>query len=150
MTNTIRIIIFLLSILLISCNQTKKQKRIDDKILRSKVISDSTNKLSGKPAFKADKKVKTLILDYNAISCSCAQWSESKSNKKEYYWLEPANEKLINADHLFNGDNLPVQIKVTGQIVSENGFPKRHSLSKVNENEAGKVFRYTNIEVLKK
>jgi hypothetical protein len=82
MTNTIRIIIFSLSILLISCNQTKKQKRIDDKILRSKVISDSTNKLSGKPAFKADKKVKTLILDYNAISCSCAQWSESKSNKK--------------------------------------------------------------------
>ncbi|PJJ66351.1 hypothetical protein [Chryseobacterium geocarposphaerae] len=149
MSNAIRLIIFSLSTLLISCNQTKKQKLIDDKILRSK-LSDSINKLSDKPAFKVDAKVKTLILDYNAISCSCAQWSESKSNKKEYYWLEPANEQLINADHLFNGRNLPIQIKVTGQIVSENGFPKQNTLSKVGENEAGKVFRYTNIEVLKK
>ncbi|MCA6065871.1 hypothetical protein JI747_001690 [Chryseobacterium sp. RG1] len=248
MTDVVRLIIFSLSILLISCNQTKKEKPINDKVLKSKIISDPTNKLSDKienleieytvfgcacpnwirtndlksnvkdgiknlyfyiepadenlelpvyfdafrhylkikgqfylkedypkgtveseeplpkakvfrytelqvldkPNFKADTKVETLVLNYNAISCSCAQWSESKSNKKEYYWLEPANEKLINADHLFNGENLPIQIKVTGQVVSEKGFPKRENLSKTNENEAGKVFRYTTIEVLKK
>lgn len=248
MTNVVRLIIFSLSILLISCNQTKKEKPINDKVLKSKIISDPTNKLSDKienleveytvfgcacpnwirtddlklhakdgiknlyfyiepadenlelpvyfdafrhylkikgqfylkedypkgtveseeplpkakvfrytelevldkPTFIADTKVETLVLNYNAISCSCAQWSESKSNKKEYYWLEPANEKLINADHLFNGENLPIQIKVTGQVVSEKGFPKRNNLSKTNENEAGKVFRYTTIEVLKK
>jgi hypothetical protein len=206
MTNVVRLIIFSLSILLISCNQTKKEKPINDKVLKSKIISDPTNKLSDKienleveytvfgcacpnwirtddlklhakdgmknlyfyiepadenlelpvyfdafrhylkikgqfylkedypkgtveseeplpkakvfrytelevldkPTFKADTKVETLVLNYNAISCSCAQWSESKSNKKEYYWLEPANEKLINADHLFNGENLPI------------------------------------------
>lgn len=247
MTNVVRLIIFSLSILLISCNQTKKEKPINDKVLKSKIISDPTNKLSDKienleveytvfgcacpnwirtddlklhvkdgmknlyfyiepadenlelpvyfdafrhylkikgqfylkedypkgtveseeplpkakvfrytelevldkPTFKADTKEETLVLNYNAISCSCAQWSESKSNKKEYYWLEPANEKLINADHLFNGENLPIQIKVTGQVVSEKGFPKRNNLSKTNENEAGKVFQYTSIEVLK-
>lgn len=254
MTNSIRLIIFSLSILLISCNQTKKEKRIDNKILKSKVISDPTNKLSDKienleveytvfgcacpnwirtddlelhpkdgiknlyfyiepadknlelpvyfdafrhylkikgqfyvkedypkgtieneeyipkakvfrytemevadkPAYKAETEVETLVLNYNAISCTCAKWSDARFDKKErpdkkdYYWLEPANEKLINADHLFTGENLPIQIKVTGQIVSEKGFHKRKNLSKVNENEEGKVFRYTRIEVLKK
>lgn len=33
-------------------------------------------------------------------------------------------------------------------VVSENGFPKGN-LSKVGQDEAGKVFRYTKIEVLK-
>lgn len=248
MTDSIKLIIFSFNVLLISCNQTKQERTTHDKVLKSKVISDPANELSGKvesleveytafgcacpnwirrddlalntkdgiknlyfyiepadknlelpvyfdafrhylkikgqfyikedypkgtieneeylpkakvfrytemevvdkPTFKADTKVKTLILDYNAISCSCAQWSESKSNKKEYYWLEPANEKLINADHLFNGENLPIQVKVTGQIVSEKGFPKQNTLTKVDKNEAGKVFQYTNIEVLKK
>ncbi|MGB5028581.1 MAG: hypothetical protein WBO38_08760, partial [Chitinophagaceae bacterium] len=72
----------------------------------------------------------------------------SNPDKRIRYWLEPSNETLIKADTLFNGENLPVQIKVTGQIVSENGFPKRN-LSKVGQDEAGKVFRYSKIEVLK-
>lgn len=102
--------------------------------------------------FKPDTKIQTLILNFNAISCNCAQWSESKFNKSPdgriYYWLEPANKKLIIADDLFDGLQLPVQIKVTGQIVSENGFPRGRNLTKVSQEEAGKVFRYTKIEVI--
>lgn len=247
-------IIFLLGLLLISCKETKKEKRIGNKILKSKVISNSTNKLSDKienleveytvfgcacpnwiriddlkshtdngiknlyfyiepadknlelpvyfdafrhylkikgqfyikedypkgtieneeylpkakvfrytemevvdkPTFKADTKIETLVLNYNAIPCTCAKWSDARFDKKErpdkkdYYWLEPANKKLLDADKLFNGRNLPIRIKITGQIISENGFPKKNNLSKTNENEAGKVFRYTTIEVLKK
>lgn len=105
-----------------------------------------------KPNFKPESKIETLTLSYNAISCTCAQWSESKfdnnPDKRIRYWLEASNESLIKADTLFNGENLPVQIKVTGQIVSEKGFPKRN-LSKVGRDEAGKVFRYTKIEVLR-
>ena len=92
-----------------------------------------------------------MTLKYNATSCTCAQWSETRfsnnSDNKTNYWLEPANEKLINADNLYNGENLPVIIKVTGQVITENGFPKRY-LSKVGQDEAGKVFRYTKIEVI--
>jgi UPF0288 family protein (methanogenesis marker protein 3) len=44
---------------------------------------------------------------------------------------------------------LPIEIKVTGQIVSENGFPKQKSLTKVGQEEAGKVFRYIKIEIIK-
>jgi hypothetical protein len=152
MINLKYILIAFLYGFLISCNQTKTEKAHTNEVSKPKIISDSTNTLTGKIE---NLKVETLILNYNAISCSCAQWSDSRFDKKEnpdkkdYYWLEPANEKLINADHVFNGENLPIQIKVTGQIVSKNGFPKRKNLSKVSEDEAGKVFRYTKIEILK-
>lgn len=106
-----------------------------------------------KPSFKSNSKIETLTLIYNVISCTCAQWSETRFNKitdkKVYYWLEPANQKLINADTLFNGEDLPVIIKVTGQIINEKGFPKNENLTKVGQDEAGKVFRYTKIEVIK-
>jgi len=119
---------------------------------KAKVFRYTAMEVVDKYNFKPDSKIETLTLTYNAIACTCAQWSESRfdkyPDKRIRYWLEPANEKLINADTLFNGENLPVQIKVSGQIISENGFPKR-DLAKVGQEEAGKVFRYTTIEVLK-
>jgi hypothetical protein len=125
---------------------------MEEPMSKAKVFRYTKIEVIDRPNFKPQSKIETLTLDYNAIACTCAQWSEAKyssnPDKRVYYWLEPLNEKLIQADTLYNGENLPVQIKVTGQIVSENGFPKR-DLSKVGQNEAGKVFRYTKIEVLK-
>ncbi len=125
---------------------------MEEPMPKAKVFRYTKIEVIDKPAFNPDTKIETLILNYNAISCTCAQWSEPKyhnnPDKRVYYWLEPSSDKLIKAHTLFNGLNLPVQIKVTGQIVSENGFPKRN-LSKVRQDEAGKVFRYTKIEVLK-
>ena len=93
----------------------------------------------------------TLNLSYNAIACSCAQWSDTKATSdttREYYYLEPANDKIINADKLWNGDNLPLHIQVTGQIVSYAGYPTGYNSTK-GEPNAEKVFRYTKIKVLK-
>ena len=119
---------------------------------KAKVFRYTKIQVVDKLDFKPNSKIETLTLDYNAIACTCAQWSESKysnnHDKKVFYWLEPFNGKLIEADTLFNKENLPVKIKVTGQIISENGFPKRN-LSKVGQDEAGKVFKYTKIEILK-
>jgi hypothetical protein len=45
----------------------------------------------------------TLNLSYNAIGCTCAQWSDPNAKSdtaQEYYYLEPASEKLPNADKL--------------------------------------------------
>ena len=125
----------------------------EQRMPKAKVFQYTEIKVIDKPNYKPDTKIETLILEYNAISCTCAKWSETKysisNDKKNYLWLEPANEKLIQADTLFDGEKLLIRIKVTGQIVSENGFPKRE-LQKVGQDEAGKVFRYTKIEVLKK
>ncbi len=118
---------------------------------KAKVFRYTKLEVINNPNFKAESKVETLTLIYNAISCTCAQWSEIRktenTDRKQNYWLEPANEKLIDADSLFNGENLPVIIKVTGQVVTENGFPKRE-LAKVGQEEAGKVFRYSIIEII--
>jgi len=124
---------------------------MEEKMPKAKVFRYSKLEVVDNPNFKPGSKVETLTLIYNAISCTCAQWSETRknedTNKKQNFWLEPANEKLIKVDTLYNGENLPVIIKVTGQLISENGFPKRE-LTKVGKDEAGKVFRYTKIEVL--
>ncbi|WP_306567529.1 hypothetical protein [Flavobacterium lindanitolerans] len=124
---------------------------MEEPMPRAKVFRYTKFEVIDNPNFKPESKVETLTLIYNAISCSCAQWSETRKSKnidtKQNYWLEPANEKLINADTLFNGENLPIIIKVTGQVVSENGFPKK-DLVKTGQDEAGKVFRYIKIEVM--
>lgn len=126
---------------------------MEEKMPKAKVFKYSKLEVIDNPNFKPETEVETLTLNYNAISCTCAQWSEAQKNKntdkKQNYWLEPANEKLINAETLFDGENLPIIIKVTGQVVTENGFPKSKNLSKVDNNEEGKVFKYTKIEIIK-
>lgn len=93
-----------------------------------------------------------LNLSYNAIACTCAQWSDTKpiadTSQREYIYLEPANDRLINADKLYNGSNLPLQIEVTGQIVSYSGYPDGYNPTK-GDPKAEIVFRYTKIKVLK-
>ena len=124
---------------------------MEEKMPKAKVFRYSKLEVIDKLNFKSDSKIETLTLIYNSISCTCAQWSETRKNeqtdKTKNYWLEPSNENLIKADTLFNGENLPVIIKVTGQVITENGFPKRE-LTKVSQDEAGKVFRYTKIKVI--
>ncbi len=93
----------------------------------------------------------TLNLSYNAIECSCAQWSDTKrvsDTVQQYYFLEPANDKLINADKLWKGDNIPLQIQVTGQIISYAGYPTGYNPTK-GDPKAKMVFRYTKIKVIK-
>lgn len=132
-------------------NYSQGTIEMEEKMPKAKVFRYTKLEVIDKPNFKPDSKIEELTLIYNTISCTCAQWSENRKSEdtdsKNYYWLEPANEKLINTDTLFSGKNLPLIIKVTGQIVTENGFPKKE-LAKVSQDEAGKVFRYTKIEVI--
>jgi len=102
-------------------------------------------------AKQTNRREKTFKLVYNAIGCSCAQWSETKFNtkpeKRIYYYLERANSKLIDADKLWNGNNIPLEIEVTGEIITEMGLPKNYKNIK-EWAETGKVFRYTKIKVI--
>jgi len=131
----------------------QKIVKMEEPMLKAKVFRYTKIEAIDNPNFKPNSKIETLTLSYNAISCSCAQWSESRFNnfpeKRVNYWLEPANQNITNADTLFNGENLPVKIKVTGQIISEKGFPKNENLEKAGKGEASKVFRYTKIQIIK-
>jgi len=94
----------------------------------------------------------TLTLSYQAIACPCPQWAEDHVHDEELkdhsYYLEPASDKLIKADTLFDDLNLPVKILVTGQVVTESGYPWGFNYEKGGK--GGKVFRYTKLKILQR
>jgi len=100
---------------------------------------------------KLSKKILTLDVLFGAISCTCAQWSETKYSKtiknSNEFFLEPANTSLVNADTLFNGTNFPIRLSLTGQFYSKEGFPKNYRPTKGSPYPA-RVFRYTKIKIL--
>lgn len=91
----------------------------------------------------------TIILTYNDISYTYGQWIElNNKDKKKHIFLERADENLLNVDNLWNGNNLSLQIQVTGQFISESGFPFGYNPKKENLKKA-RVFRYEKIKVIK-
>ena len=96
-------------------------------------------------------QIRTLDVSFAAISCSCAQWFETKFEKKEsrdYIFLEASNNKLKDAETLFDGNNLPVRILVTGQFYTKKGFPTNYRPAKGSPS-AERVFRYTQLKIIK-
>lgn len=93
----------------------------------------------------------TLTLQYAAHASPGAQWSETKPDtdgqERELIYLERAANTLVLADTLFRGDNLPLQVQVTGQFVSESGYPTGYTSK--GAPEPARVFRYRKIKVLK-
>lgn len=92
----------------------------------------------------------TLVVSYGAISCPCPQWAtrpEEEPFKRGYIYLEPATSLLPVADKLWDGTHLPLRLLVTGQFVSQSGYPKGYVATK-GEPESGPVFRYRSLKVL--
>jgi len=47
--------------------------------------------------------------------------------KKTFFiYLEPASSNLIDANKLWNGNNIPLRVQVTGQYYSGKGLPKNY------------------------
>jgi hypothetical protein len=129
----------------------KGTEETEEHLDKAKVFRYTDMKVFKKDIAYSPKDDTMLNLSYNAIECSCAQLTETKKTSdttREYYFLEPANDKLINADRLWQGDNLPLQIQVTGQIVSYAGYPTGYNPAKGDPKPAT-VFRYTKIRILK-
>jgi hypothetical protein len=143
---------------LCSCHDSTKSKKIIAKTQSADTtfVPDSFNNRNDTASFNIDKgklAKKTVTLDvlFGNISCECAQWAEAKysndpENRKNFF-LEPASPSLINADTLFNGNNFPIRLLVTGQYYSKEGFPKNYRPAKGAADPA-KVFRYTKIKIL--
>ena len=90
-----------------------------------------------------------MNFSYNAIECTCAQWTETIKGidtERVYYFMQPANDKLINADKLWKGNNIPLEIQVKGQIVSYSGYPTGYPIK--GDSKPAIVFRYTDIKVI--
>jgi len=96
-------------------------------------------------------KTKTLDVSYAAIMCTCPQWFETKyakdTSKFEEFYLEPSSDKVISANTLYNGTNIPLRVSVTGQFYSKKGYPANYFPAKGDPKPA-KVFRYDRIQII--
>jgi hypothetical protein len=96
-------------------------------------------------------QTKSLDVSYAAIMCTCPQWFETKyandTSKIERFYLEPASDKVISTNTLYDGTNLPLRVSVTGQFYSKKGYPANYFPTK-GDPEPAKVFRYDRIKII--
>lgn len=98
---------------------------------------------------------RTEILDvlYAAIMCTCPQWFETKNANDtpnvEQFYLEPASHKIVSANKLYDGTNLPLRISVTGKFYLKKGYPANYFPTKGDPQPAN-VFRYDKIKIIQK
>ena len=95
----------------------------------------------------------TITFVYNAISCECAHWTNVNEDPrlndyKVYYYLERGNPNTPDADKLWEGDNLPLIVKLRGRLVSLSGYPDGYMPHK-GKPESARVFRYSSLKVIK-
>jgi hypothetical protein len=97
------------------------------------------------------EQTKTLDVSYAAIMCTCPQWFETKfasdTSNVEQFYLEPANEKLVSANKLYDGTNFPLRISVAGQFYSKQGYPANY-FPTTGDSKPARVFRYDKLKVL--
>jgi hypothetical protein len=123
--------------------------QMEQHLEKAKVFRYTNIEVTKIPIKYSAKENITLKLQYNAIECTCAKWSNINDTLKtrDYIFLERANDKLLHADSLWIGNNLPLQIQVTGQFYFHEGYPFGFNPIKGNPDPA-KVFRYEKIKIL--
>lgn len=114
-------------------------------------VADSTSYLIDKGILNKEKK--TIEVSYTATACTCPQWAETKNiddtnNIDKYFYLEPADSNLIDADTLFDGSRFPVILSLYGQFYSKEGYPKNYFPAK-GEPEPARVFRYKKLKIIR-
>jgi len=150
--NLITILLFSLTIM--SCGQNKTKNDINKENRKkepekkySKIISDSTNKLTG--------KIEKLEVAYTVWGCACPQWIKTKDTVKQndsttayidyHFYLEPANKDLKLPTHFNAFKHIA---KIEGEFYEKKDYPQG-TIEMEEKMPKAKVFRYTKIEVIK-
>jgi hypothetical protein len=118
---------------------------------KSVVLNKDTDKRdSSKNKFTG--KTITITVSYAAIACGCAHWFETKYvNVKflegvERFYLEPTDTSLLNANDLWDGEHLPLTLKLTGRFSKEKEIPPTYQIK--DEPEKARIFWYDRITVV--
>ncbi|HET9429635.1 MAG TPA: hypothetical protein VFO70_00600 [Chitinophagaceae bacterium] len=148
------IIILSMINLVISCSSPKKSNNTEDGG-NSRATTDITNKdtiyVQDTSKKVADQTI-TINVSYAAIECGCPQWFDTKGNAVAYlegierFYLEPINKDLINANDLWDGEHLPLILKVTGRFSKEKEIPITYHIK--GTIQKARIFWYDNITVV--
>lgn len=112
----------------------------------------STLKVSDSLKHELSDKSITITVSYAAIECGCPQWFETRFKDVEFledverFYLEPTGKELVNANDLWDGEHLPLTLKITGRFSKEKGIPITYHSKGVLEK--ARIFWYNNITVL--
>jgi hypothetical protein len=104
-------------------------------------VDSSKNELSNKEV--------TITVSYAAIECGCPQWFETRFKDvegAERFYLEPVSKDLINANGLWDGEHLPLTIKITGTFSKDKEIPVSYHTKGVPEK--AKIFWYNKITII--
>ncbi|MBF9142299.1 hypothetical protein [Hymenobacter properus] len=98
----------------------------------------------------------TIVVSYSAIGCTCAQWminTKPAVKYPEYIYLEKEKASIPDADDLWDGENLPLQLRVRGYFKPLKGVPAKFTSARYLERgrpNPARIFRYTSLTVLKR
>lgn len=141
--------------LVIGCSSPDNAINTEDSS-KIKVISvmsgkDTLEILDSSKKELSDKTV-TLNFSYAAIACGCPQWFETKFKDIKFFegverfYLEPTDTSLLNANNLWEGEHLPLTLKVTGRFSKEKILPPNLGIK--DEPEKARIFWYDKITVV--
>jgi hypothetical protein len=154
-TTIIHIIsLFILTIIVFGCNHADSSNS-ERKELRSTSSAHSfqtarrTRQIAGRAPRHA-KKI-SIIVSYSAIACGCPQWFETKEQKNflqgvERFYLEPTNKTLINANNLWDGQTLPLTLKLVGSFSETKEAPRIYNTKAPPEK--ARIFWYDDITIV--
>ena len=141
--------------LVIGCSSPDKSNNTEDSS-KSKatavVISKDTFYVKDTSKNETTGKTITINVSYAAIECGCPQWFEAKGKNVAYlegverFYLEPTSKDLINANHLWDGEHLPLTLKVTGRFSKEKEIPPTYNIK--DEPEKARIFWYDKITIV--
>lgn len=150
---------FIISIiqLIVGCSSPDKSNTIEhtSKIDTTMAITskDTLNVFDSSKNELSDKTV-TITFSYAAIECGCPQWFETKNNDVKFlegverFYLEPTSKDLKNANDLWDGEHLPLTLKVTGRFSKEKELPATYHTK--GEPEKARIFWYDKITIVSK
>jgi hypothetical protein len=91
-----------------------------------------------------------IVVSYGAIGCDCAQWAintKPPAKYPEYIYLERGKAALPLANKLWDGNNIPLQLRLQEYFKSGKGLPEGVFWPRGNPTPA-RVFRYTSLTIL--
>lgn len=115
----------------------------------SAITSKDTFYIQDTPKNEVTGKTITITVSYSAIECGCAQWFETKfENVKflegvERFYLEPTDASLLNANDLWDGEHLPLTVKVTGRFSKGKETPISYHIK--GAPEKARIFWYEKV-----
>jgi hypothetical protein len=144
----VRFIVGIVSVILFfGCGLNKRELNtptVKNDSIKPKVISDSTNTLTG--------KIENLELEYMVWGCSCANWITVYDRIKyddgelaqHCIFIEPSDKSIELPLHF---DPFRHRIKVTGQFYTRPDYPQG-TIEMEEPLEKAKVFRYSEIKIV--